>query len=402
MQLNQVLSTIKRNKATSILVILQVALTLMIVSNAVFETLTSLALWNQPTGLKENRLISVRHQVFDPAVDIASLIERDRQQLNNIEGISETLMTSEIPLDSLRSNVHTIYLEGTEDAKEHYIEWFDSSEKMLDMLDAKIVEGRNFYPSEVLKGDFYQVEQNFAVVMISQAFAQFAFPDESAIGKTIWLSRQNQPVKVVGVYSDWLAGEALDNYHTMIRPMLVWRGDAQINYFIKTDVDVTQPMLDEITEVLYQTEGRYVSTVEALSRPKKRMYDGRGSHAFTMLGISGLAMLITGLGVVGLITFSVNQRKKQIGIRRALGGTKQQIVNFFILEICVLTFIGVLLGSTLMVVWNYIMADTAGGRGTIQWLPLLSLIVGMFAVNLAASWIPAKRAAQIAPATATR
>lgn len=402
MQFKQVMSTIRRNKATSLLVILQVALTLMIVSNAVFNTLISLALWNQPTGLAETRLIAVRHQVFDPSVDVGMMIENDRQKLNAIEGVTATLLTSEIILDSQRDNVHTLYLENTEDAKEHEIERFDSSEKMLGMLDATIVEGRNFEPSEIMSGQSGQVNSTVPVVLVSEAFAKAKFVDQSAIGKTLWLSKGGEPAKIVGVYSDFLAGEALDNYHTMIRPLMIYRTDAELNYMVKIDVDASQPLLDEITDTLYQTPGRYVSVVEALTRPKKRMYDGRGSHAFTLLGISVMAMIITGLGITGLITFTVNQRKKQIGIRRALGGSKRQIVNFFIMEISLLTAMGVALGVVLMVILNYVMVELSGRANDIQWLPLLGLVALILSINVIASWWPAKRASQIEPAIVTR
>ncbi|NQZ05571.1 MAG: FtsX-like permease family protein, partial [Algicola sp.] len=393
---------IRRNKATSMLVILQVALTLMIVSNAVFATLTSLALWNQPTGLAEKQLVSVRHQVFDPIVDVGAMIDKDIERLNKIEGVTATLLTSEIPLDSQGSNVHTIYLDNKEDSEEHQIERFDSSEALLGMIESTVVEGRNFEPSEVVRGEFGQVSSSVAVVMISEAFAKAKFPDESAIGKTLWQSLGADPVKVIGVYSDWLAGEALDNYHTMIRPLVIWRTDAELNYLLKLNVDWTPPLLDEITDILYQTPGRYVSVVEALARPKKRMYDGRGSHSFTLLGISAMAMLITGLGISGLITFTVNQRRKQIGIRRALGGTKRQIINFFIIEMSLLTAMGVILGVVLMVVLNYVMSDQTGSQSGIMWQPLVLLIIAIWVINLIASWLPAKRASLIEPAIVTR
>ncbi len=402
MQINQVISTIKRNKATSLLVILQVALTLMIVSNAVFNTLISLELWNQPTGLAENRLISVRHQVFDPQVDVATMIENDQLRLNKIAGVSGVLLTSEIPLDSQRANVHAVFLDNSEDAKDNLIERFDSDEKLLSMIDATLVEGRNFNPTEIIRGQMGEVDPTVAVVMVSEAFAGAVFPGESALGKTLWLSKGAEPVKIIGVYSDFLAGEALENYHTLIRPLVLWRTDEELNYLLKADVDVTQPLLDAITDSLYQTRGRYVSVVEALSRPKKRMYDGRGSHAFTLLGISALAMVITGMGITGLITFTVNQRRKQIGIRRALGGSKKQIINFFIIEISLLTAIGVVVGVILMALLNYLMANQSGGQSDIQLLPLFGLIATIWLINLLASWLPARRAAQIEPAIVTR
>jgi putative ABC transport system permease protein len=402
MQIKQVLSTIKGNKATSLLVILQVALTLMIVSNAVFETMSSLALWNQPTGLAEEQLVAVRHQVFDPRVNVGAMIDDDIQRINKIEGVTATLLTSEVPLGSQRSNVYTVYLNNNADAKENYIERFDSSEALLGMIDAKVVEGRNFDPSEVVRGQFGQVNSSVSVVMISEAFAKATFPGESAVGKTLWQNLGDDPVKIIGVYSDWLAGEALDNYHTMIRPLVIYRTDAPLNYLLKLNVDWTKPLLDEITDVMYQTPGRYVSVVEALARPKKRMYDGRGSHSFTLLGISALAMLITGLGISGLISFTVNQRRKQIGIRRALGGTKRQIVNFFIIEISLLTAMGAILGVVLTFGLNYLMSDQSGTQSGLNWLPLVLLIAAIWAVNLIASWLPAKRASLIEPAIVTR
>lgn len=402
MQLNQVISTIKHNKGTSLLVVLQVALTLMIVSNAVFSTLTNLELWAQETGLDEQRLLLVRHQVFDPNVDVGQLIDNDIKALKNIDQIDDVLLTSEIPLDSQWTNISNVYLDNSEDAKEQPIESFDSSEKLLGMIDAKVIEGRNFAASEVIRGEFGQVPSTPAAVMVSEAFAKAVFVDKSAVGQTLWLSKGSSPVRIVGVYSDFLAGEALENYHTMIKPLTIWRTDGQLNYLLKANVEVTTPLLDQITDTLYQSRGRYVSVVESLSRPKKRMYDGRGSHSFTLLGISVIAIIVTGLGITGLVTFTVNQRKRQIGIRRALGGSKKQIVNFFIMEISLLTAAGVVLGLLLTVIMNYVLADQSGGENNMQWLPLIGLVALIWLINLLASWLPAKRAAQIEPAIVTR
>jgi len=402
MQLKQVISSVKNNRATSMLVILQVALILMIVSNAVFHTLASLELWSQPSSLAENRLVSIRQQVFDPNLDVAMMIQDDHIRLNQIEGVVGNLLVSEIPLDNPRDKIQSVYLDNGELAKANLIERFDSSEKLLGMIDAKLLEGRNFEPSEIITGEIGQVNSYVPVVMVSDALAKTLFSEQSALGKTIWMSKGRSPAKIVGVYSDFLAGEALENYHTIITPLMLWSKDSQINYLLKTNMDVTQTLLDNITNSLYQTQGRYVSVVEALARPKKRMYDGRGSYAFTLLGISVLAMLITALGVSGLISFTVNQRKKQIGIRRALGGSKQQIINFFVLEISLLTVLGLVLGLLLMVTLSYILADQSGDLSNIQLWPLLLLTIVIWCINLISAWFPAKQAAQIDPAIVTR
>ena len=401
-QFKQVVSTIRRNKATSILVILQVALTLTIVTNTLFEAMFSLSAWNQPTGLAEKRLISVRHQVFDPNVNVEGVIDADIQALKAVDWIEGAELVSEIPLDSLSNNVHQVFKTSEEDAKRELVEWFEASQRFLGMIDAEVLEGRNFTAADIIRGQADSVTEPVTQVMISKAFAEHLFPDQSAIGQTLWLSKGGDPVQIIGVYSNFLAGEVLDNYHTMVRPRQIWQTDTTVSYLVKVNQDATGAMLDEITDILYQQSGRYVEVVEPLTRPKKRMFDGRGSHVLTLMGISLLAMLITVMGITGLITFSINQRRKQIGIRRALGGTKRQIVNFFVLEVSLLSTVGLLLGFVLMLIFNYVQADTTGGDGNIRWIPLIANMVVIWLACYIASIIPSKRAAQIPPATVTR
>ena len=402
MQLQHVISTIKKNKATSILVVLQVAITFAIVSYAVLMTLSNLALWNQPTALAEKRLVSVRYQVFDPSINMGRLIEADHELLQSIEGVTGSLMTSEIPLDSLRDNVYALYISTDEDAKSHLIERFDSSDDLLKMIDAKIVEGRNFTEAEKIYGHRDSVNRTASVILVSEAFAKATFGEQSAVGKSIWQEKGGEPVQIVGVYSDFLAGEVLDNYHTMIRPIGVYALDTGVNYLLQTSVDVNEEILAQIEAALYQTTGRYVSTVEALSRPKKRMYDGRGSHSFTLLGISVMAMVITALGIGGLITFTVNQRRKTIGIRRALGGTKKQIIHFFLLEVSLLTFVGLAIGCVLLMQIAQQIIDSTGGQFSFNAMYVIALMLAVWGISLASAWVPAKRAAQIEPAIVTR
>ncbi|MFT4926791.1 MAG: putative ABC transport system permease protein [Phenylobacterium sp.] len=142
--------------------------------------------------------------------------------------------------------------------------------------------------------------------------------------------------------------------------------------------------------------------VKPANRLKKNLVRGFATAATLSVAVSqcrsvSVAIVITGLGITGLITFSVNQRKKQIGIRRALGGSKKQIVQFFRLEISLLTALGLALGVVLMVLLHYIMAEQSAGQSSIALLPLVVLIVAIWAIKLLACWLPARRAAKIAP-----
>jgi putative ABC transport system permease protein len=110
---------------------------------------------------------------------------------------------------------------------------------------------------------------------------------------------------------------------------------------------------------------------------------------------------VTGLGIVGLAWFSVTQRRKQIGTRRALGATRWDIVRYFMVENWLVTSAGLVIGLVGAVSLNWLL-DTQYSVGRI---PLWYLPIGMlalWALGQLAVLLPARRAANIPPALATR
>src|SRR5690606_8776475 len=121
-----------------------------------------------------------------------------------------------------------------------------------------------------------------------------------------------------------------------------------------------------------------------------------------LLGIVCVALLlITALGIIGLASFWVQQRTKQIGVRRALGATRGQIVRYFQTENFLLASIGIGLGMLLAFAINQALM----GRYELARLPLYYLPAGavlLWLLGQLAVYVPARRAASIPPATATR
>jgi putative ABC transport system permease protein len=120
-----------------------------------------------------------------------------------------------------------------------------------------------------------------------------------------------------------------------------------------------------------------------------------------LLIVSGLLLLVTAVGIIGLASFWVQQRTKQIGIRRALGATRGQILRYFQTENFLLAGIGIVLGMLLAYSLNYWLM----GRYELPRLPLLYLPVGavlLWVIGQIAVFGPARRAASIPPAVATR
>ena len=114
-----------------------------------------------------------------------------------------------------------------------------------------------------------------------------------------------------------------------------------------------------------------------------------------------LLVSITSLGIIGLASFAVRQRTKQIGTRRAIGATRAQIMQYFMVENWLVTTVGVTLGSVLSIALNIWLVDTYA-LDKLDWTYIPVGIVFLWILGQLAVLMPAIRASAIAPAIATR
>ena len=205
-------------------------------------------------------------------------------------------------------NMIDVYLATEEDAQGFKTVVFESDEQIIDVLQLSLVDGRLITASDVVKGDIESTPQSAAEVMVSQDMAQVLFGNDSAIGKTIWLAKNADPVKVIGVYSNFMTGERLNgrgkSYQSIIRPQVKWSQTQQPHYLMRVEQGTAVALLEDIIDVFYLERGRYINSSELLKRTQKRMYDGRGSRALTFLVLSVVLLIITGLGITGLTAVS--------------------------------------------------------------------------------------------------
>ena len=139
----------------------------------------------------------------------------------------------------------------------------------------------------------------------------------------------------------------------------------------------------------------------SIAELRRESYAGDRAMIVLMSGLSILLVTVTALGIVGMASFWVTQRTKQIGTRRALGATRAAIVREFQVENALLTTAGAALGVALAYGLNYWLAKQA----SVAVLPALYVLVGIaivFALGQIAVYRPARRASQISPAIATR
>jgi putative ABC transport system permease protein len=114
-----------------------------------------------------------------------------------------------------------------------------------------------------------------------------------------------------------------------------------------------------------------------------------------------LIVLVTGLGIVGVTAFSVTERRKQIGTRRALGATKGAVLRYFLLENWIVTNAGLILGVAAAYGLNVLLVTNAAGA-KLDWRFVAAAVVLLWLQGIVATLIPAMRATRFSPVIATR
>ena len=146
---------------------------------------------------------------------------------------------------------------------------------------------------------------------------------------------------------------------------------------------------------------RVVKSVHPLSRYKKGVYLNERITVIFLVITTTLLLAIAALGIFGLATFNVSTRTKQIGIRRAIGARKRDVIQYFMVENGLVTSAGILAGCALALAVGYELSL----HYQLPRLDLFYLVGGiliLWAIGQLAAWQPARRAATVPPSVATR
>jgi putative ABC transport system permease protein len=419
MHIGPTLRAMLRSKLRFGLIAIEVALTLAIVLNCATMIQQARAALARQSGFADDELISVRVRPFDPAYrevpHLDAAVERDLEALRAMPGVQAATSTRLLPWIGGGSS-NELRVAGTRRGP-YRTQVYNADEATLATLGVELVAGRTFTPEDVRRDtaglrelDSKKRERNpdgtakdtyVLEVVVSQDFAELVFASEPAIGKMLE-DMDGDRYRIVGVVKPiynpyaWNLGKNVTFYPN--RTQSFSRG---VTYLVRAEPG-------RVAEVMQGIEPRFIAdsagrTVEVQSIADIRTrFNARETLTVRVLSmVLFLVVFVTFLGVVGLTSFSVAERTRQIGIRRALGAQRGDVLGHFLLENAIVSGLGLSLGVALAYGLNITLVSRLGGAS----LASSTVVIGVGMLGLAgllATLAPALRAARVAPTVATR
>jgi putative ABC transport system permease protein len=400
MGIRPMLSSMMRNKTGPLLVALQIAVTLAIVINSLFIIVQRVEKTQRDSGMDVNNVIVTYVRGFGADFDVVDSISNDIDLIKSIPGVVAATVSNQVPLSGSGSGtgLRTVPDESIDPSGTGRYRW---SEEGLDALGITLSRGRNFFPEEI---DYFLPKSNPGAppsVLITQALADSLFGDEDALGKAVYWGSMEQST-VVGIiehmHGSWVNWDKLGN--VVIQP------GKPANTTNKYIIRVEPGMRDELMPIIEQKLGesnrrRVVKSVRSLEELAARSYKRDRGMAIILAIVITLLVGLAALVIVGLASFHVTQRTKQIGTRRALGARRIDIVRQFMLENWLITTAGAVLGVLITIAVAYWL-EISFELERLDWRYLPAGVAALWVMSSLAAYEPARRASAVPPAVATR
>lgn len=402
LEIGPILRAMTRNKVGAILIAIQIAVTMTIIVNAIFIINERSELMGRASGVDEANSFYLTSTGFATDFNAKTVVQEDLNTIRQTPGVKDAVQINAIPISGGGWSM-SLQVEPGEGKDDQSAAIYMVDEHGLEALDVELLAGDNFLPTDVRWRE--PSDSKWAsTAIITQALAEALFPDipfQQVVGKTIYIS-EVQPILVKGVIdklqAPWVGWSSLEQ--AMLAPELM--NFTSTRYYIRTEPGMRDKLMPQIEDTLASgNKDRIIRNMNSVEETRERSYRQHSAMIKILTTVMVILTIVTGLGIVGLASFSVSRRKKQIGTRRALGASQTDIVRYFLIENFMITSVGVLLGAAMTVGLNIILVNNFE-MDTIDWTYIPVGMIVLWLVGLFAAFGPAKKAASIAPAIATR
>ncbi|MEC9451418.1 MAG: FtsX-like permease family protein, partial [Chloroflexota bacterium] len=273
--------------------------------------------------------------------------------------------------------------------------------------------------------DDNDVEKKSLNIVLGHTISEQLFPEDSPIGKNVRISIAGGRIlfnfRVIGVISEKGASVGVDEDNAVFIPVSTLQarisfiknptGETNVNnIIIQTSEDADESKIKELISQILMDRHKVNSPDFIIESQKDLLQAFSGiANILSLLlgGIAGISLAVGGIGVMNIMLVSVTERTKEIGIRRAVGATKSDIIKQFVWEALTLSSLGGIIGIIIGIIISFILDgqftfDDFTLRTVIQpWSIIIAFAVS-FAIGLVSGVYPAFRASRLDPILALR
>jgi putative ABC transport system permease protein len=404
MEIGPILASLRKHRIPALLIVLEIALACAVLCNAVFLIGQRVQEIRLPNAIDEQGISIVTLNGADPD-RAAAEIPRNLAALRGIAGVQAVGAINTVPLSRSNWNGNLVTRPDAKptDKGSININFYTLGAGADRALGLQLRQGRMFgqddYADATLGASFMPETH---VVILTRSLARRLWPDGQALGRKVYADRYWY--QVVGVIDDVLrpspSGSGLPGIHDAaffpIQP-----NDTLGSYVLRGAPADRERIAHQAQEVLGRLDPGAVAEGKTFADMRSTYYSDAASMVWMLVLVCVVMLAVTAFGIVGLTSFWVGQRRRQIGIRRAVGATRAHIMQYFQTENFMLSTAGVAIGMALAFGINlYLMQHYQTLR--MPWYYLPASAIALWLLGQLAVLGPALRAASVPPVVATR
>ena len=382
-------------KLRQVLLVAQFSLSFIILTSASLVSLSLYRLNVQETGFDTVDIMAV--DLSSSATNREQMVVEVAAKLTSLPEINNVAFSSEVPLQQGRDKRRFFQIEGQ--APVHVDE---RPEALKNEVSANFHQVLNI---PLLQGRYLQDiddKNSPKVCLISQSFAEKYFNNEEPVGRRISLDEGVTWLTIKGVVGDIReVGIDITPVPTFYVPWIAnWHYDLQLLVNTKNSEAQLYKIIRNVIDSINPKQA--IASIDKFTFIKERSIASAKLVGVLMSLFALLAFLITLSGVIGIVTYSISQRRKEIGIRLALGANPRQVRRLFVLQGMTLCLVGLSIGASIMIFISPFLHELLFKTEAVNFLMYTAVAVSVMLVATVTTFISAKEATRVQPNQALR
>jgi putative ABC transport system permease protein len=393
----------RRNRLRSLLVVSQVAISFTLLAGAGLMIHSVYNLQHVDAGFRPDHVLTMLLELDwsrynDPSgAKSRAFFDSLLTRVSAMPGVVESSVALRVPLNESAPFARLFQIEGRPvptPADRPRANWHNASTNYFRTIGIPLMRGRFFTDADG--------PEAAPVVIVNQTMARHYWGEKDPVGQRISFDNGDHWAAIVGIVGDTRDyGLERPPGDEIYRPYA--QASSRLARLLLRTGDDPMKLAKQVTSIVYEIDPKQpVAEVRTLEQIRTNSLTASKLTALLLALFAGLALAITGAGLAGVMALSVSQRTQEIGIRMALGATPRLIFGMVLTQGLGMVALGAGIGAVGAFGVSRLMSALLFGVGEVDWITFGAVIVALLAIAAVSCFLPARRAANVAPIVALR